>query len=327
MRSLRCHAFGGPDTLTLDEIDPPAPNRGEVRLKILASGVNFPDLLVIQGKYQLRPPFPFAPGSEVAGEVEAVGEGVEGWSVGDRAVATIPWGGFAEAVCAPVDALVPMPDGMTPHVAAGFLLTYATSQHALVDRGQLQAGETLLVLGAAGGVGLAAVQIGKALGARVIAAASTPEKLETCRGHGADEVIDYSSEDLKARVKALTGGAGADVVYDPVGGDYAEPALRATAWAGRYLVVGFAAGEIPKIPLNLTLLKGCAIVGVFWGAFAARHPDRHRAHVEQLVAWAAEGRIQPHVSKVYGLAEAPQALVDLAERRVQGKVVIDPAAG
>jgi NADPH2:quinone reductase len=326
MKAVLCKAYGPPDSLVVEELPSPAPGRGEVLLAVRACGVNFPDVLIIQNKYQFKPPLPFSPGGEVAGIVKGLGEGVTGLAVGDRVIGSTGWGGFAEEVVLDAGRVIEIPDEMDFVTASAFLLTYGTSHHALKDRAQLRAGETLLVLGAAGGVGLAAVEIGKVMGARVIAAASTPEKLAVCREHGADELIDYAREDLKERVKQLTGGEGADVIYDPVGGAYSETALRATAWNGRFLVIGFAAGEIPKIPLNLVLLKGCQIVGVFWGAFTAREPARHRANVEELMAWYRAGKLEPHISATYPLERAAAALNDMAERRVMGKVVLVPDA-
>jgi NADPH2:quinone reductase len=326
VKAILCKAFGPAGQLTLEEVPSPEPGPTEVRIDVAAAGVNYPDLLLVEGRYQLRPPLPFAPGNEVAGRVSAVGARVTGFAVGERVLATVPWGGYAEQVVAESVAVLPIPEGMSDAVAAAFLVTYATTLHALVDRAQLHAGETVLVLGAAGGVGMAAVQLAKALGAKVIAAASSPEKLAACQASGADAVIDYSREDLKARIKALTGGEGVDVVYDPVGGEYAEPALRGMAWGGRYLVIGFTAGEIPKLPFNLVLLKGCAVVGVFWGAFAARAPEQNRAHVARLVRWIQDGTLRPVVSKTYPLADAVQALEALAQRAVIGKVVLQPGA-
>jgi NADPH2:quinone reductase len=289
-----------------------------------AASLNFPDVLIIQNKYQVKPALPFSPGSEMAGIVTAVGPGVTRVRPGDRVMAFTTFGAFAEEVKTQESRLVSIPEGMDFTSAAAFILTYGTSDHALADRGELKAGETLLVLGAAGGVGLAAVEIGKALGARVIACASTSEKLDVCRAHGADAGINYAAEDLRERIKALTDGRGVDVVYDPVGGSFTEPALRSLAWRGRLLVVGFAAGEIPRIPLNLALLKGCAIVGVFWGDFAKREPDRLAERVRQLGAWYAEGRLRPHVSAVLPLDRAVEALQMMATRRVTGKVVLTP---
>jgi NADPH:quinone reductase len=319
MRAVLCEQLGAP--LAVREVPTPEPGPGQVRINVKAAGVNFPDTLIVEGKYQFKPDLPFSPGGEVAGVVDALGEGVSSVSVGDRVIAFTIYGGFAEAVCVDARALVPMPDQLDFETAAGLVLASGTTLHALKDRANLQPGETLLVLGAAGGVGLAAVSIGKAMGATVIAAASSQDKLATCRKHGADETIDYSSEDLKERVKALTGGNGANVVYDPVGGDYAEAALRATAWEGRYLVVGFPAG-IPSIPLNLVLLKGCSLMGVFWGQFAARNPKANADNVAQLLRWVADGTITPLVSKVFPLEQASDALQELRERKAQGKLVL-----
>jgi NADPH2:quinone reductase len=287
-----------------------------------AASVNFPDVLIIQNKYQFKPPLPFSPGSELAGVVKEVGEGVKHWKPGDKVIAFTTFGAFAEEVKTEASRLIPLPDKMTFESAAAFILTYGTTDHALRDRAALKAGETLLVLGAAGGVGLAAVEIGKALGARVIACASSPEKLAVCREHGADEGIDYAKEDMRERIKTLTGARGVDVVYDAVGGPYSEPAFRSIAWRGRLLVVGFAAGDIPKIPLNLPLLKGASIVGVFWGDFAKREPKAFAESVQQLGRWYAEGKLRPHVSQTYPLAKAVDALKAMAARQVKGKVVL-----
>jgi NADPH2:quinone reductase len=289
---------------------------------VKAAGVNFPDVLIIENKYQVKPPLPFSPGSELAGVVKTVGADVVGFKAGDSVMAITGYGAFAEEVAVDAKRLLPMPSGMDFVSAAAFGLTYATSEHALCDRGALKAGETLLVLGAAGGVGIAAIEIGKELGARVIACASTDEKLAVCREHGADEGINYATEDLRERIKALTGGKGADVVYDPVGGPYTELALRSIAWRGRLLVVGFAAGEIPKIPLNLTLLKGCSIVGVFWGEFTRREPQRFVQAMEKLGRWFGEGKLKPHISGTFPLEHAADALTLMAERKVKGKVVL-----
>jgi len=324
MRAVLCKAYGPPESLVVEELPSPTAGLGEVVLDVRACGVNFPDVLIIQNKYQFRPPLPFAPGGEVAGVIKELGEGVKDLRVGQRVIGSTGWGGFAEELALDATRVTPIPDSMDFETASAFLLTYGTSHHALKDRAQLRAGETLLVLGAAGGVGLAAVEIGKVMGARVIAAASAPEKLAVCREHGADEVIDYAKEDLKERVKQLTAGEGADVVYDPVGGAFSEAALRATAWNGRFLVIGFAAGDIPKIPLNLVLLKGCAIVGVFWGAFTARESARNRANIDELLAWFEAGKIKPHISATYPLERAAVALNDMAARRVTGKVVLVP---
>lgn len=322
MRAVLCKEFGPPESLVVEEVPDPEPTAGQVVIDVAGCGVNFPDVLMIQDQYQFKPPLPFSPGGEVAGTVSAVGTGVEGLAVGDRVLAMIGVGGMAEKVAVPATAAISVPDGVDLVQAAGFLTAHGTSHHALVDRAQLQEGETLLVLGAAGGVGLAAVEIGALLGARVIAAASSPEKLELCASRGAAETIDYRREDLRARLKDLTDGRGVDVCYDPVGGDHSEPALRSMAWDGRFLVVGFAAGEIPRIPLNLPLLKGCSVVGVFWGAFTGREPARNARNIEQLLAWLGEGKLTPHVSATYPLEDAGAALADLAERRAQGKVVV-----
>ena len=291
---------------------------------VKAASVNFPDVLIIQNKYQFKPPLPFSPGSELAGVVKEVGEGAGGFKPGDRVMAFTSYGAFAEEVKVDAARLLPMPEGMDFPSAAAFLLTYATSDHALRDRGALRAGETLLVLGAAGGVGLAAIEIGKALGARVIACASSADKLAVCREHGADAAINYASEDLRERIKALTDGRGVDAVYDPVGGPYSEPAFRSLAWRGRLLVVGFAAGDIPKLPLNLALLKGASLVGVFWGDFARREPQQFAESVRQLGRWYAEGKLRPHVSQILPLARAAEALQLMAARKVKGKIVLTP---
>jgi NADPH:quinone reductase len=322
MKAVLCKAYGPPESLVVEEIASPRPGKGQVVINVKACGVNFPDTLIIQGTYQFKPPLPFSPGGEVAGVVKEVGEGVTSVEVGSRVIAFTGWGGFAEEVVAEADTLIPMPDGMDFATASSFVMVYATSYHALKDRARLQPGETLLVLGAAGGVGLAAVEIGAAMGARVIAAASSAEKLAICREHGAEEGIDYSTENLRERIKALTGGNGVNVVYDPVGGPFSEPALREMAWDGRFLVIGFAAGDIPRIPLNLPLLKGCSIVGVFWGAFVAREPGRNRANLQELVGWLAEGKIKPLVSATYSLERAADALNGLMQRKVTGKVVL-----
>lgn len=324
MKAVMCKEYGMPDTLVLEELPPLKAGKGQVVVTVKACGVNFPDTLIIQGKYQFRPPMPFSPGSEFAGIAREVGEGVTHVKVGDRVFAVATYGGFAQEALVDAARLIPMPPGVDFPVAASFLLTYATSYHALKDRAQLQPGETLLVLGAAGGVGLAAIEIGKQFGARVIAAASSDEKLETCHQHGADETINYTGEDLRERIKQLTNGKGVDVVYDPVGGEYSEPALRSIAWKGRFLVVGFAAGDIPRIPLNLALLKGCSIVGVFWGAFTEREPQRSAQNLSELLDLLSQGKLKPHISATYPLERAPDALNAMLNRKVQGKVVIVP---
>ena len=323
MKAVLCKEFGPPETLVVEEVPSPVAGPGEVVVLMHAASVNFPDVLIIQNKYQVKPPLPFSPGSELAGVVKAVGDGVTRVKPGDRVMAFTGYGAFAEEVKTHESRLLPMPDGMDFPTAASFILTYGTSDHALSDRGTLAAGETLLVLGAAGGVGLAAVEIGKAIGARVIACASSDEKLAACRAHGADETINYATEDLRERIKAFAAN-GVDVVYDAVGGQYTEPALRSTAWRGRLLVVGFAAGDIPRIPLNLTLLKGCAIVGVFWGDFARREPERFAQRVKQLGEWFQQGKLKPHVSATLPLDRAVAALQMMASRKVIGKVVLTP---
>jgi NADPH2:quinone reductase len=322
MKALVCHAYGPVDALKIEEVPDPKPVSGEVLIGVRACGINFPDLLVVQGKYQFRPTPPFSPGGEVAGVVEAVGAGVSGVKVGDRVVAMGPSGGIAEKFVTDASRTIPIPQGVDFASAVCLPTAYGTTLHALRDRAQLREGESLLVLGAAGGVGLSAVQIGKRMGARVIAAASSAEKLAVCKQAGADDVVDYGSEDLKERVKALTNGAGVDVVYDPVGGPYSEPALRATGWQGRFLVIGFAAGEIPRIPLNLTLLKGCSIVGVFWGMAMMRDPARLRGELVELLAWTADGSLKPHVHARYPLDRALDALKDVESRKVRGKAVV-----
>ena len=324
MKAVVCNAWGMPDTLVVQELPDLTPGPGQVALDIMAAGVNFPDVLIIQGKYQFKPELPFTPGSELSGVVRAVGEGVEQPKVGDKVIAFSAQGAFAQQIVVPAQACMPMPPGMDFDTAAAITLTYGTSHHAVVDRAALKAGETMLVLGAAGGVGLAAIEIGKALGARVIAAASSDEKLAVCREHGADATINYGTEDLREAIKAATGGKGPDVIYDPVGGVYAEPAFRSIGWRGRYLVVGFANGEIPKLPLNLTLLKGASLMGVFWGEFAKREPKANMSAMRQLMGWLAEGKIKPRISARYALADTAAALNDMAARKVTGKVVIQP---
>jgi NADPH:quinone reductase len=322
MRAVLCKELGPPDKLVVEQVASLKPGKGQVVVSVKAAGVNFPDTLIIQGKYQFKPEPPFSPGGEVAGVVKELGEGVSGVRVGDRVIAASTWGGFAEEMAADADRLVPMADGMDYVPASAFILTYGTSYHALKDRAQLRAGETLLVLGASGGVGLSAVQLGKVMGARVIAAASSEAKLAICKAHGADELINYASDDLRTRVKAITGSKGVDVVYDPVGGAYSEPALRDMGWNGRFLVVGFAAGDIPRIPLNLTLLKGCSIVGVFWGAFTRNEAERNRRNNEELMQLYLAGKVNPHIHATYPLERAAEALNEVLHKRVSGKVVL-----
>jgi NADPH:quinone reductase len=324
MKAVVCTTWGPPETLTVNELPDIFPGPGQIAIDIQAAGVNFPDVLIIQNKYQFKPGLPFIPGSELAGIVRAVGEGVTQFRQGDRVIAFTGQGAFAQQIAVPAHAAMPMPEGMDFDTAAAITLTYGTSHHAVVDRAGLKAEETMLVLGAAGGVGLAAVDIGKAIGARVIAAASSDAKLAVCKAHGADVLINYGTQDLREAVKAATGGSGPDVIYDPVGGVYAEPAFRSIAWRGRYLVIGFANGEIPKLPLNLPLLKGASLVGVFWGEFAKREPKANLAAMGELMGWLASGRIRPHVSARYALSETAQALNDMAARKITGKVVIQP---
>jgi NADPH:quinone reductase len=324
MRAVRCTKLDGPKSLRVEDIAEPTPGPGEVLLEVKAAGVNFPDVLLSYGKYQFKPEPPFIPGGEAAGIVRAVGEGVRSVAPGDRVAAWLIHGAFAERIVVPELGTVKIPAGISDEIAAATLLTYATSYYALVDRAGLRPSETLLVLGAAGGVGTAAVEIGKKLGARVIAAASTDDKVAFAKEHGADEGIVYSREDLKDRTRALTGGNGADVIYDPVGGAYSEQALRAIAWEGRHLVVGFAAGDIPKIPLNLTLLKGCQIVGVFWGSFAMRSPEKNRANARTIFEWVASGDLHPHVDAALPFDRAGEALERMERRQVRGKLVLVP---
>jgi NADPH2:quinone reductase len=322
MKAVLCKTWGPPETLVVEDVPSPAPGKGQVVVAVQAAGVNFPDVLIIQNKYQFKPALPFSPGSEIAGVVKRVGEGAGRYKPGDAVIGIIGWGGFAEEVAVDEDKLFPMPAGLDYTVAASFGLAYATSHHALKDRARIRPGETLLVLGAAGGVGLAAVELGTLMGARVIAAASSEEKLATCKRYGAHAGINYEREDLREAVKQLTDGKGADVVYDPVGGKYAEPAVRSVAWNGRYLVVGFAAGDIPRIALNLVLLKGSALVGVFWGDFARREPQANAANLKELAGWLRTGKIKPLVSATYRLERASEALSDMMNRKVQGKAVV-----
>ena len=324
MQAIVCTQWGPPDSLVLQQLPDLTAAAGQVVIEVQAAGVNFPDVLIIQNKYQFKPELPFTPGSELAGIVRAVGEGVTHYQAGDKVIAFVALGAFSQQVAVPVQAVMPMPPGMDFDTAAAITLTYGTSHHAVVDRAQLKAGETMLVLGAAGGVGLAAIEIGKALGARVIAAASSDDKLAVCREHGADATINYSTEDLRAAIKAATGGKGPDVIYDPVGGIYTEPAFRSIGWRGRYLVVGFANGDIPALPLNLTLLKGASLMGVFWGEFAKREPKANLAAMRELMGWLAAGKIRPHISARYALADTASALNAMAARKVTGKVVIQP---
>jgi NADPH2:quinone reductase len=324
MRAILCTEWGGPEKLTLATLPDPVAMPGQVVIGVRAAGVNFPDVLIVQCKYQLRPDLPFVPGSEVAGEVLAVGEGVTTPRVGDRVLAACRIGGFAEQVAVPAGSCHVLPGGVGYPEAAVFMLAYCTVWHALTDRAAARPGETLLVLGAAGGVGLAAVQIGKALGLRVIAAASSPGKLAVCAAHGAGALIDYSAEDLRAGIARATDGQGPDIIFDPVGGALSEPAFRSIAWRGRHLVVGFAEGAIPSLPLNLPLLKGAALVGVSWGGYLKREHAAYRIAAAELLAWLASGRLKPLISARYALQETPRALQDMAARRAIGKLVIEP---
>ena len=329
MRALLSLAPGGPESLRLEQVPDPRPGPGELLVSVRACAINFPDVLIIEDKYQLKPQRPFAPGGEIAGTVVAVGEGVTAWSHGDRLIAALGFGGLAEKVIVPTDRAIPLPAERSFEEGSALLMTYATAIHALLDRGRLEAGQTLLVLGAAGGVGIAAVEIGKAIGARVIAAVSSEEKADAARSAGADVAIVYppgpfdrdGQKALAGLFKDAVGPTGADVVLDPVGGDYTEPALRSIAWEGRFLVVGFPAG-IAKLPLNLTLLKSCDVCGVFWGAFAARDPSANAGHVEQLFCWRSEGKIAPRISATYPLERAGEAIAALADRKAVGKLVV-----
>ena len=322
MKAVLCKQHGLPDTLVVEEIPSPKAGAKQVVITVKACGVNFPDTLIIQNKYQFKPELPFSPGGEVAGIIKEVGEGVNHLNVGDTVIAMTGWGGFAEEVLTDASRVFPVPPVFDFKTAATFAYVFGTSYHALKDRAQLKEGETVLVLGASGGVGLAAVQLAKVMGAKVIAAASTEAKLAVCSQYGADAIVNYSDDNWREQVKVLTEGKGVDVVYDAVGGHYAEPALRSMAWNGRYLVVGFAAGDIPKIPLNLPLLKGCAVVGVFWGEFAIRQKKDNQANMMQLFGWLMQGKIKPHISAEYPLEQAAQALNDLLERKATGKVVL-----
>ncbi len=322
MKAVLCKAFGPAETLVLEEVANLEPKKTEVVLDVHAAGVNFPDSLIIEGKYQFKPPFPFSPGGEAAGVISAVGEKVSQFKVGDRVMALTGWGSFAEQVAVPAYNVLPMPAGMDFTTAAAFSMTYGTSMHALKQRGNLQTGETLLVLGASGGVGLAAVEIGKAMGATVIAAASSAEKLAVANAAGADHLINYSEQSLKDELKTRTKGQGVDVIYDPVGGPLFEEAFRSIAWNGRMLVIGFASGEIPALPANLPLLKGAALIGVFWGAFAQRQPQDNVANFQQLFAWYGEGKLKPLVSQTFPLEKAGDAIDTLAKRKAVGKVVV-----
>lgn len=322
MKAILCQKHGLPESLTYTDVPEPEISEGEVLIQVAACAVNFPDVLIIQNKYQFKPELPFSPGGEVSGIVEKVGSAVKHLQVGQRVLALCGWGGFAEKVKVEADRVFPIPSQMDFITAASTLYTFGTAYHALKDRAMIKAGETLLVLGASGGVGLAAVALGKVMGARVIAAASTAEKLEVCASQGASELINYEQEDLKERIKFITDGKGVDVVLDVVGDKYAEPALRGMAWKGRYLVVGFAGGEIPKLPFNLALLKGCAVMGVFWGRFSKEEPKQSQQNIMELVGLIQSGKISQHIYKTYALDQAPQALQDMLDRKVIGKGII-----
>ncbi len=332
MKAALCTHYGPPEELVVKDVPSPVAGKGQAVITVKACGINFPDVLMIQDKYQFRPALPFSPGGEVAGVVKEIGEGVSNVKPGDKVIVSIGSGGLAEELAADASRCIPMPDNLDFAVASSFFVTYGTSYHALHDRAHIKPGETLVVLGAAGGVGLSAVELGKAMGAKVVAGASSAEKVALAKAHGADAGFVYPSgslskdqqKTLSDEIKKLTDGKGADVLYDPVGGDYAEPALRAMNWEGRYLVIGFAAGDIPRVPLNLTLLKGCDIVGVFWGASVARDPKSGMANLKQITQWIAEGKLKPHVSAKLPLARAGEAIRMLMDRKAQGKVVVVP---
>ncbi|MEO0410765.1 MAG: NADPH:quinone oxidoreductase family protein [Pseudomonadota bacterium] len=325
MKAVVCTQYGGPEMLEVKDIDSPPVGKGMVKIDVKAAGVNYPDALIIQGKYQFRPDPPFTPGGEVAGVISEVGEGVTNVKVGDRVLSLLmAHGGFAEQAVTPAAMAVPIPDTMPFDEAAGFLMTYGTTYHALKQRGKLQPGETLGVLGAAGGTGITAVELGKLMGAKVIACASSDEKLALTKDYGADLVINYAKEDLKTALKEATGGKGVDVIYDPVGGDYCEPAFRAMAWKGRFLVIGFVAG-IPKLPTNLALLKGADLVGVFWGGFTQKEPELNVQNTVELLELYDQGKIKPHISEHFPLDKAPEAIAHLAARKAKGKVVVTMA--
>ena len=322
MHAWLCENPVGVEALRWTERPTPEPGAGEVRIRIAAASLNFPDLLIVQNKYQMKPELPFVPGAEYAGTIEAVGEGVTHLQVGQRVACLSGTGGFATHTLAPAALCVPLPEGFDLVSAAAFIMTYATSHHALLDRGQLKAGETVLILGAAGGVGTAAIQIAKAAGARVIAAASSADKCQLCRDEGADEAFDYTQGDVRAHLKALTQGQGPDVVYDPVGGELAEPVFRSIAWRGRYLVIGFAAGPIPALPWNLALLKGASVVGVFWGDFARREPKANARMLAELVQWQQAGKVRPVIDSTLPMTDLPKAYARMGSRQVKGKLVL-----
>ncbi len=324
MKAILCSQYCQPDDLVLADVPEPVAEPGQAVIAIKSAALNFFDILMIQGKYQIKPPFPFSPAAEIAGVVESIGAGVSRVKVGDRVIASCGHNGAREKIALPADSLVKIPDSLDFDRAAGIIIIYGTALHALEDRARLKGGETMAVLGAAGGTGLAACELGKLMGAKVIACASSEEKLEFAKAHGAELTLNYAKEDLKEGLRRLTGGKGVDVVFDPVGGTYAEAALRSIAWEGRFLVIGFAAGDIPKMPLNLALLKGCDIRGVFWGNWARLNPDKNHANLEKLVKWTAEGKLSSHVGRTFPLAQTADALKVLAGRKAMGKVILHP---
>jgi len=324
MKAILCKQWGPPGNLVVENVPTLKADKAQVIVNVKACGVNFPDTLIIQGKYQYKPDLPFSPGAEIAGIIKELGQGVSGVGVGDRVFAFIGWGGFAEEVLVPVEKIIHIPEGMEFKTASAFVMTYGTSYYALKHRAQLKSGETLLVLGAAGGVGLAAVELGKIMGARVIASASSDDKLAVCKEYGADELINYSTQNFRSIISKITNGQGVDVVCDPVGGSLSEQALRSTGWKGRFLVMGFASGEISKIPLNLPLLKGSSIVGVFWSDFIQREKEAYAYILQELTTWVVQGKLKPLVSRIYPLEQAALALNDLVRRRVKGKIVLVP---
>jgi len=323
MKAALCKSLDGPGAIVIEDIAEPTAAAGEVVVRVRAAALNFLDTLITRGKYQFKPELPFSPAAEIAGVVEAVGDGVTDLEIGQRVCGYIAWNGAREQVAVPAKLMIPIPNGVTDAAAAGVSVTYGTAMHGLKDRGNLKTGESVAVLGASGGAGLAAVEIAKLMGARVIAVASSPEKLAVCRDHGADDLLDYAATDLKTGLRDLTGGKGVDVVYDCVGGDHSEAALRSIAWGGRLLVIGFAAGAIPKIPLNLYLLKNAAAIGVFWGEMIMREPAQHRANMIEVLDWVAQGRLKPHVHATYPLARIGEAIDALDKRRVTGKLIVE----
>ncbi len=323
MKAALCKSLDGPEAIVIEEIADPVPGPDEVVVRVRAAALNFLDTLITRGKYQFKPDLPFSPAAEISGVVESVGSGVADLKAHQRVCGYIAWGGAREKVAVPAKLMIPIPDGVSDTAAAGISVTYGTAMHGLKDRGGLRAGESVAVLGASGGAGLAAVEIAKLMGARVVAAASSAEKLAICREHGADELLNYTTTDLKTGLRELTGGKGIDVVYDCVGGDYSEAALRSIAWGGRLLVIGFAAGTIPKIPLNLFLLKNAAAVGVFWGEMIMREPAQHRANMVEVLDWVAQGRLRPHVHATYPLTRIGEAIAALDKRQVTGKLIVE----